>query len=188
MSYAGLSVRHQTLLSAEVSSNAASQFQAALWGMTGFTILVVIFRYYIRLRLKQKLLWDDLTYGLAVGTLIAGTACQQALVSNLFYLANFSHAEATSGFNPTAAQLQHFSDTIVVDQRYRMAGIYLFIIGTWAIKATLMTFYYSVFNVDRAFMIMWWVVTAVLGATFIAAIVITITMCGAPANAFNIRK
>ena len=107
----------------------------------------------IRYFYSQKLYWDDLAHFCALATLIAHGATNQITLNYKAELAAAAASKATSD-SQLLAMYEHVSYLNDVNNS-------LLYLVFWEVKVAFLLFYRHLFNTNRRFNIVWWVVLVI---------------------------
>ena len=139
-------------------------------------------RFTIRFFTVEHLLLDDLSFALATVALIPMSVCWQKILPDTYFLPGGGRGLAQPPSQGAMLEIW------LHDRRYADAGQYLFFIVTWLVKLSYLLFYRTLFGVSNLFMKVWWAITIVVFLAFWVCIAGIMTLCGKPADSYNIRE
>lgn len=155
-----------------------------MWIEIGLCIAFVALRTWVQHRNTGKFYGNDLLIIFATMCHLLAAIIYQLAVPTMYIL---ERDKALMAFGSPAGV--DFPDMVELYLRYHVCLLILLWVTLWAVKFSLLLFFWRMFeSIQTRVRIFWWIMCALTASTFLVALFLQLFACGSPGNLLKIGK
>ena len=153
-----------------------------MWVEIALCLGFVILRTWVQFRNTKKFYSNDLLIIFAMAChLLAAIIYQLALP--VMYKIGKENMLLARGGTPS----ERFTDRVELYLRYHFCLLILLWVTLWAVKFSLLLFFWRIFDsIQTRARLLWWTMCALTAATFTVALFLQLFACGSPSNLYKL--